>query len=156
MIDKEDAGIRGRLPVPDAIGINCTSPAHITSLGRAFTTHVSEILSERQVKEEEESIGFVLYPDGGLVYDPTTRSWSVPSGIPTAGGRGGNWAKNVAMVAREVGESTRTRSLDGSKGEGQDGEEVRVWGGGVLVGGCCKNGFGEIRGLRDELKPQGA
>ena len=148
--DGTESSFSGRLPIPDAIGINCTSPAHIRQLGREFTRYLGDILTSGQLEKADESIGFVLYPDGGLVYDTTTRSWSVPTGVPTAGQEGGNWATNVAMVAREVGESTRTTSSAG----GAKGEEKRVWGGGVLVGGCCKNGFGEIRGLRNELKPQ--
>lgn len=140
-----------RLPVPQAIGINCTSPAHIRQLSRDFTQSVEEILSSSHLDAGEGDIGFVLYPDGGLVYNTTTRSWSVPTGVATAGGEGnGSWARNVAIVAREVGEATRTTSPAGGKEE----KTARVWGAGVLVGGCCKNGFAEIKGLRDELKPR--
>ena len=133
------------LPIPNAIGINCTSPAHIHQLGSEFTRYLCQIMNtEDDLSRSTVSLGFVLYPDGGLVYDTTTRSWSAPSRTDIAAGSSGNgnWAENVAKVARRIGETTRSTS---------DGNVERVWKGGVLVGGCCKNGFEEIRGLARAL-----
>jgi hypothetical protein len=133
------------LPIPNAIGINCTSPAHIYQLGSEFTRYLGEIMDEENGSSRPPvSLGFVLYPDGGLVYDTTTRSWSAPSSTDIVAGSSGNgnWAENVAKVARRIGETTRSTST---------GDVDRVWKGGVLVGGCCKNGFEEIRGLARAL-----
>ena len=134
------------LPIPNAIGINCTSPAHIYQLGSEFTRYLGEIMDQDNDDSSQPpiSLGFVLYPDGGLVYDTTTRSWSAPSTTDIVAGSSGNgnWAENVAKVARRIGETTRSTST---------GDVERVWKGGVLVGGCCKNGFEEIRGLARAL-----
>jgi homocysteine S-methyltransferase len=119
-------------PTPSGIGINCTSPAYISSLSQSFTNVFRNLSSTQQVT-------FVLYPDGGLVYDPVTKTWSEPSTSGDGGITGDTWAINVASVAREVADAT-----DG-KAEGY------VWSG-VIVGGCCKAGYEEIRGLSEVIK----
>jgi homocysteine S-methyltransferase len=121
------------LPVPSAIGLNCTSPHYIDRLTREFTSACQSFQREH---DSESSVGFVIYPDGGLVYDTVTRTWSTPSHNSSDGaGKGGSWAENVAAVAKIAGEATK-----------EDGK--KVWGGGVLVGGCCKSGYEEIKGLK--------
>jgi homocysteine S-methyltransferase len=100
------------IPPADAIGINCTSPAHLPALVRDM----------------------VLYPDGGAVYDTTTKTWT----NRTSGAQ--DWATDVAAIASEAA-GART-----SRGNG----EAYAWAG-VIVGGCCKAGFEEIRLLKQEL-----
>lgn len=130
---------------PSAIGINCTSPAYIRNLTEQMTNSMAKVLKS----SSDDSLllrhppAFVLYPDGGLVYDVVTRTWHAPKNAPSVDASGdaeGSWAKNVAQVARwaaeqEVTTSTGTRP---------------VWRQ-ILVGGCCKSGYKEIAGLRAEL-----
>jgi homocysteine S-methyltransferase len=113
------------LPPADGIGINCTHPSHIASLTQQFTGSAKRLhpLAIRPT--------FVLYPDGGAVYDTTSRTWTNRTTEP------GEWARGVCAVAKE---------LEGAKNP--VGSEV--WGG-VIVGGCCKAGFPEIEYLRKEL-----
>jgi homocysteine S-methyltransferase len=120
------------LPRPNGIGINCTHPSHISNLAEAFTT------SMRKLAKSGGEAGpvFVLYPDGGAVYDTTSRTWTERTTRPD------EWAVGVAGIARRL-EDAR---LD-AEGEEQGG---KLWAG-VIVGGCCKAGFDEIRYLRKEL-----
>lgn len=111
--------VGGGLDVPDGIGINCTNPAYIQPLAREMTAALaSHGLSRKPM--------FVLYPDGGSVYDVVTRTWTSEGVVSPEG-----WAKSVVSTAREALES---------------GE----WAGAV-VGGCCKSSFAEIGALRKEV-----
>jgi homocysteine S-methyltransferase len=130
---------------PSAIGINCTSPAYI----RTLTEQLTESMSNGLKNADDDSLllrkppAFVLYPDGGLVYDVVTRTWHAPKNAPSVAASGdaeGSWAKNVAQVARWAAEQEVATS-NGSR---------PVWPQ-ILVGGCCKSGYKEIAGLRAEL-----
>lgn len=130
-VDALTSDLLGPLPQvnaqPTAIGLNCTNPTYLPTLSTAFAASVSNL---------DGTINrpwFIMYPDGGLVYDVVSRTWSSSTG---AGAE--NWAKQVAVVARDV--------------EGAvDAQGNKVWQG-VLVGGCCKAGFGEIAALKRELE----
>lgn len=137
----------GNLPIPSAIGLNCTSPAHIAKLSSQFTRAVSELRTTSPSHETSPPLGFVLYPDGGLVYDTVTRTWSAPTPVErddtgVAAMADLSWSVNVATVARTAAEATYN---------GEDGRSGQVWDGGVYVGGCCKSGYKEIEGLAKEL-----
>lgn len=118
-------------PEPEAIGINCTSPAYIDDIAEQMTQAVINYPHRAQP-------AFVLYPDGGLVYDPPTRTWHVPS-PDLVGLKGpGSWAHHVAAVAKKM---VAARAPENDRD---------VWSR-VYVGGCCKAGFDEIRDLNNTL-----
>ncbi|WWD21641.1 hypothetical protein CI109_106127 [Kwoniella shandongensis] len=121
------AFIEGDGAIPHGIGINCANPSYLPSLTEAFTS----AFRATAALEHERRPYFVLYPDGGQVYDTITRTWSTP---PSSGGPEA-WAKQVYTIAKDL-ESATTRN----------GE--KLWGG-VIVGGCCKSSFEEIRALRN-------
>jgi homocysteine S-methyltransferase len=117
------------IPPADAIGINCTSPAHLPALVRDMTAAL-----DLTGHSADKRPALVLYPDGGAVYDTTTKTWT----NRTSGAQ--DWATDVAAIASEAA-GART-----SRGNG----EAYAWAG-VIVGGCCKAGFEEIRLLKQEL-----
>lgn len=130
---------------PSAIGINCTSPAYIRNLTEQMTHSMTHILKNASANciLLQHPPAFVLYPDGGLVYDVVTRTWHAPKNAPSVDASSdaeGSWAKNVAQVARWAAEQ-EVRRDDGTR---------PVWRQ-ILVGGCCKSGYKEIAGLRAEL-----
>lgn len=111
---------------PTAIGLNCTSPSYLPALSSAFATSVVAL------GNAIARPWFIMYPDGGLIYDVVTRTWS-----PSESAGAESWAKQVAVVAKDVESAT-------------DKSGEKVWKG-VLVGGCCKAGFEEIAALKKEL-----
>lgn len=129
------------LPIPSALGFNCTSPEYAQPLARQFTETFKSLLEAGHVDADRASCAFVMYPDGGLVYDTLTRTWTAPpdSELSTHGTNGDSWAQHVANVALEAAQATWS---DGR------GKTRRVWERGVMVGGCCKTGFTEIRELK--------
>lgn len=145
-------------PRADGLGINCTSPFDhanlVSTLSRAvgsfFTTSSSPLLSKRP--------SLVFYPDGGATYDTTTKTWTSRSGTTD------EWARLVGGLAIEAagerGEQSEQREggKDGKDGNGGNGgkeapdtkdvgHEGYLWES-VIVGGCCKSSFNEIRSLR--------
>jgi homocysteine S-methyltransferase len=125
------------LPVPSALGINCTSPAYVGELSRRFT----EALRTLEPKME---IGFVLYPDGGLTYNPVTKTWHAPSSNSEPAGSDAvagdqSWAHKLGSVAVE---------LSSASTKGDAATQLPVWNE-IIVGGCCKAGYDEIRGLKE-------
>ena len=117
------------IPSADGIGINYTSPAYLPGLAHDMT----EALAHRPQAESHARPALVLYPDRGAVYDTTTKKWT----NRTSGAE--DWARDVSAVVREAAAATLS----------EDGEHV--WAG-VIVGGCCKAGFDEIRLLKEELQ----
>lgn len=105
------------LPVPDGIGINCTAVDYISSLvdelGQAF-----DAMSGRRP-------WLVLYPNGGDVYDPNTKTW-----IPRESKQ--SWAEGFGAVVRQVTKSQQ-------------------WAG-VIAGGCCRTKPIDIRLLNRIVK----
>ncbi|KAK4684966.1 hypothetical protein P7C73_g5198, partial [Tremellales sp. Uapishka_1] len=118
------------MAVPHGIGINCTSPQYLTALSTTF----NHLLREENLTagSAKPKPWFVIYPDGGQVYDVVTRSWKANmDGLEVE-----DWAKNLAGIAKTI-------EMESHEGE-------RVWAG-VIVGGCCKAGFREISALRQDL-----
>lgn len=100
---------------PDGIGINCTNPAYIPALVDTFNTTLASLRLDRKP-------WFVLYPDGGQVYEPISRSWSKEKLTAE------EWAERMMEVIEKVDKSG-------------------LWAG-VIAGGCCKTSADEIRELR--------
>lgn len=109
-------------PIPNGIGINCTNPSYLHFLSSSFTSHLPF--------EFFGKVEMVIYPDGGQMYDTTTRTWVV---APQSPENAEKWAEVVGDVAKGV--------------RGAEREGKGVWKG-VVVGGCCKSSFDEIRALR--------
>ncbi|KAJ9115112.1 hypothetical protein QFC22_005442 [Naganishia vaughanmartiniae] len=130
---------------PTAIGINCTSPAYVQDLTRQMTETMSQLRTEADEHSslQHDPPAFVLYPDGGLVYDVITRTWHTPKNAVSSelNKEETSWSKNVGKVARWAAEQECVTS---------PGRQP-VWRQ-IMVGGCCKAGYEEIAGLRAELK----
>ncbi|TRM70184.1 Homocysteine S-methyltransferase [Schizophyllum amplum] len=107
------------MDVPDGVGVNCTDIAHYPALVATMASEISATCSERPVRP-----WLVLYPNGGDVYDPVSRTWKEGTG------KGDTWAdKLVDAGTQAVG--------------------AGVWGG-LVLGGCCRCGPDEIRQLAQE------
>ncbi|GAA6010453.1 hypothetical protein JCM11491_006945 [Sporobolomyces phaffii] len=117
--------------VADGIGFNCTSPLHSRDVTRVLTDAYSTFVATRPASPATRPF-FVLYPDGGAVYDVKTRTWSHPLGLTDE-----KWA-DLVVDAMDVARS------GGAK----------VWGG-VIGGGCCKAGVGAIAALRRAVEARG-
>ncbi|WVO14800.1 hypothetical protein L204_102439 [Cryptococcus depauperatus] len=108
--------------VPDGVGINCTNPSYLATLTKQMTLHLPASINKKP--------WFVLYPDGGQIYDTTARNWTI---APQSPANAEEWAASVGSLAIEMADAKR----DGNY----------VWEG-VIVGGCCKSSFVEITALR--------
>lgn len=109
--------ISGNAVVPNGVGMNCTNPSFLAGLAAQFTDAAAALKLETEPR-------FVLYPDGGSVYDVVHRCWSDAARVPPA-----DWAEQTVAVARGVV------------------TDSPVWGG-AIVGGCCKSSFDEVSALR--------
>jgi homocysteine S-methyltransferase len=152
---------------PSGIGINCTNPAFLPALAADFTSAVQDLRRsgrlDIQPKREHEGLSnatsgsgptsdtrasqalqtsFVLYPDGGQIYDTLTRSWSKDKLSP------GEWTQRIMEVVHDVERAEMPVRGASSGSEGGCGE--KVWKE-VIVGGCCKTSFGEIAVLREAV-----
>ncbi|WVW78258.1 hypothetical protein I302_100211 [Kwoniella bestiolae CBS 10118] len=123
LLDPEEGAI------PHGVGINCTNPSYLPALTDQFTQAIKP-----KIRKMDSPPRFVLYPDGGQVYDVNTRTWSNP---PDGPANAVDWAKGVLTVVKELEED-------------RDDEGRYTWDG-VIVGGCCKTSFGEIRALKRGL-----
>ena len=123
------AALGGEEVPADAVGLNCTNPSFIKDLSERYTEAIVSLRKEGVVGGSDTT--FVLYPDGGSVYDTVTRKWTLGDLDPSS------WGRQVSAVARGVEEKE-----EGGK---------KVWSG-VIVGGCCKAGFEEIQSLSSALR----
>ena len=113
---------------PDGVGFNCTSPLHSRRVTEILTAAYATFSAASTAAEARPF--FILYPDGGAVYDVKSRTWSHPLGLTDD-----KWAELVA----------------GAMNVARDG---RAWGG-VIGGGCCKAGPTAIAALRKEVEKRG-
>ncbi|EGO00419.1 hypothetical protein SERLA73DRAFT_181000 [Serpula lacrymans var. lacrymans S7.3] len=117
--------VRQPLTLPSGIGINCTGIEFLPDLLSDFERALNNA-------EEKARLGgrpwLVLYPNGGDVYDPVSRTW-----------RGSNETQKGRVWGEQLGQI-----VDSARGNG-------TWGG-ILVGGCCRTGPAEIRALVDALR----
>ncbi|GAA5946695.1 hypothetical protein JCM3765_000351 [Sporobolomyces pararoseus] len=113
----------------DGIGFNCTSPLHSKRVTQVLTSAYESFVSSSSTSTSTPSARpfFVLYPDGGAVYDVKTRTWSHPLGLTDD-----KWA-NLVVDAMQVA------------------REGKVWSG-VIGGGCCKASVAAIAALRTEVE----
>jgi homocysteine S-methyltransferase len=106
------------IPIPTAIGINCTSPQYLNALLEDMSASMKEVSKSLDLRP-----WLIIYPNGGKIYDIHSQSWSQPA---SAGDRP-RWAEAVVeSVRRHVGDE--------------------AWGG-VVIGGCCKTRPEDIRQL---------
>lgn len=120
---------------PDGIGINCTEPRYLTSLVAEFTQAMADIQDHGTMASAEKP-WFIVYPNGGEVYDVISRTWGPP---PTSGPEihpAEGWATDLIESLGPILNDERSPSL---------------WGG-VLLGGCCKAGPKHISSLRQQLE----
>jgi len=106
----------GEARPPNAIGINCTNPAYIPALVDTFNNTL------RSTPLDTVKPDFVLYPDGGQVYDPISRTWSKEKLTPQ------EWTARIMETVEKVDASG-------------------LWSR-IIVGGCCKTSPDEIKELR--------
>ncbi len=119
-----EAALVGEDLPANGVGLNCTNPSYIHALSTEFSEKMKDLVTEEKVRGGE--VTFVLYPDGGSVYDTVTRTWSSGGLDPES------WGRQVSNQARLIHSAT----MDSQK----------LWKG-VIVGGCCKSGFREIKAL---------
>ncbi|KAL9935489.1 hypothetical protein V8E36_005837 [Tilletia maclaganii] len=115
------------------IGINCTKLKYLSPLVTELTARLDRKL------EEDSSIKATLFlePDGGLVYDGISRTWSTPTaeeGQDDGKSSIGRWEAGLTGLLTPTAKS-------GS---------VSPWVG-IVLGGCCKASTVHIRALRDAL-----
>ncbi|KAL1741157.1 Homocysteine S-methyltransferase [Schizophyllum fasciatum] len=106
------------LAVPDGIGINCTDVGLYFALIEDFEHAASEYISDTARP------WLVLYPNGGDVYDPVSRTWLEGTG------KGAAWADKLVDVGMRTAQSM-------------------IWKG-IVLGGCCRCGPDEIRALTEK------
>lgn len=100
--------------VPSGIGINCTKMHHLPRLIEAF---------EQGLRDTDcEAPWLVLYPDGGLTYDPTSRTWHANSGSLNPAEQ---WAEDLSDIGRKA-----LGAQHPSRGK-------QIWSK-IILGGCCK------------------
>ena len=104
-----------KYPAPDAIALNCTRIDFLPGLLDKVQKGVDEVGGRAWL---------VLYPNGGDMYDPVSRTWIVAS---DTNAKKNIWAETLYSTVRGAGSSP-------------------TWGG-VLVGGCCRVGPEEIGAL---------
>ncbi|OOF93650.1 hypothetical protein ASPCADRAFT_173556 [Aspergillus carbonarius ITEM 5010] len=123
------------LPVEDGatpwgIGINCTKLHKLPGLVKAFGEVVGGLLEKGRIGERP---ALVLYPDGtqGEVYNTTTQVWEKVQ--DTSGGADTRpWEVQLAAVVNDARAGGQFSS--------------------VLVGGCCKASYNDIKKLREQFE----
>ncbi|KAK0225380.1 Homocysteine S-methyltransferase [Armillaria fumosa] len=114
------------LPTPSGFGINCTDMVHV----RTLTPQVTDAVKKLHLLQKP---WFVVYPNGGDVYDPVTQTWTA-SDTKTAAEKREEWAQNMERVVKGI-------------------ESEASWGG-IIVGGCCRTNHEDIQTLRSKFRPE--
>ncbi|KAJ6594593.1 Homocysteine S-methyltransferase [Mycena capillaripes] len=112
------------LPVPSAIGINCTDIDVIPGILADMEDAVVEF------RGPENRPWLVLYPNGGDVYDPISKKWVVK-----ATSTGDPWVDRLGNIVAKIQADSERAS--------------RAWSG-VVAGGCCRTGPEDI-GLLNKI-----
>jgi homocysteine S-methyltransferase len=113
----------------DGVGINCTNPHFLPTLTTSFSNSLQKLREEGRVTTR--ATAFLLYPDGGKIYDPVKRDWSGGLVDPAT------WAGEILDIADTVRQAT-------------DGSGKSLWSE-VIVGGCCNASFDHIKALRQQV-----
>jgi len=130
--DDGEKVVEVELEIPYGLGINCTKMRYLPKLVEEYTLSLQEISS---TGNQERTL--VLYPDGGLVYDPNTKTWHqdgstisessnqiTPASKEEEGGYPAQiWASQLVKIANKALSSYS--------------EEMKAWDS-VIIGGCCK------------------
>lgn len=114
------------LPTPSGFGINCTDMVHV----RTLTPQVTDAVKKLHLLQKP---WFVVYPNGGDVYDPVTQTWTVID-TKTEAEKHEEWAQNMEHVVKGIGSEAS-------------------WGG-IIVGGCCRTNHEDIQTLRSKFRPE--
>ncbi|KAK0462510.1 Homocysteine S-methyltransferase [Desarmillaria tabescens] len=112
------------LPTPSGFGINCTAMEHV----RALTPQVTSAVKELHLVQKP---WFVVYPNGGDVYDAVTQTWTV-SDTKTAAEKHDEWVQNMESIVKDI-------------------ESEALWGG-IIVGGCCRTNHEDVQRLRSKFR----
>ena len=119
--DTDNGGVHDL--VPTGLGINCTNlrflRLHVAKMGLEMAN-----LSDKNTRRPF----LVIYPSGGEVYDPISRSWNLEDGEET---NSEVWAEELCSVVMAIAKED-------------------IWDG-ILVGGCCRVGPEKIRALSEIL-----
>ncbi|GKZ17859.1 catalyzes methyl transfer from S-methylmethionine (SMM) to adenosyl-L-homocysteine (AdoMet) [Aspergillus brasiliensis] len=118
---------------PWGIGINCTKMHKLPRLVGLFADAVGRLLRDGRIQERP---ALVLYPDGtqGEVYNTTTQTWEKVQDKSGGAGDSRPWEVQLAQVVNDACATSQFSS--------------------VLVGGCCKASFNDIKRLREQLRPE--
>jgi homocysteine S-methyltransferase len=114
------------IPIPTGVGANCTSMDFISTITTEMTQAVADFCDRRQ-----RVPWLILYPNGGDIYDPISRTWLVQEQAKKQA-----WAPRFRMIVDDLARS-------GAIGD--------IWGR-IMVGGCCRTGPDTIRALSDEMR----
>jgi homocysteine S-methyltransferase len=105
-------------PIPTGVGANCTSMDFISVIITEMTQAVADFCEPRQ------SVPWlILYPNGGDIYDPISRTWMVQELAKKWA-----WAPRIKAVLDDL--SSKRALWDK-----------------IVVGGCCRTGPDEIHAL---------
>jgi homocysteine S-methyltransferase len=129
------------LEIPNGIGINCTKMRYLPKIVKEYTSALQDL----PLEQGQERV-LVLYPDGGLVYDPNTKTWhqdgSAVSG--EASNEGGDpaqiWASQLMQIAQDASKS---------------GSKEKAWDS-IILGGCCKASPAYIAELSKLVNEEGS
>lgn len=113
--------------IPTGLGINCTKMRYLPKLVQEMTAAVCNI-----PRQSEQERSLVLYPDGGLVYDPVTKTWHQDSG--------GSIEKSSRPAEEPVNPAKEWASqlVDiANSAMHNDGGTGKAWDQ-IVLGGCCK------------------
>ena len=120
--DIVQAMMDGDEPKPDAVGINCTSAAYLTSL-------LKDMTQEIQNRSSVPRPSLVIYPNGGDEWNPKTKSWQA---IAEGDAKAQLWASQLESILFEM-------------------QRAEVWPE-IAIGGCCRTGPAEIAAFVARLK----
>lgn len=149
------------LLTPSAIGINCTTPSLIPALVESMSRAMSVVESKLITKPAGDlatsgqpnsvnSAWLVVYPNGGLIYQPRTRKW-----IESAAERSGDrWVdelfRSILNGLNAVGRSPPWGGMILGGPFWRSSRPHRRWLSGFtayVCAGCCRTGPDEIRQL---------
>ena len=118
-------------PMPTGIGVNCTQIEFYSEIIQAHRNAFNALLLSQAGDSEFARPWLVVYPNGGVKYDPIAHVW-LDSGVGHIEGTGkAQWVKELVSLAKE---------------EGKFGS----WAG-IVIGGCCKTAPDDIYALSKEL-----
>ena len=115
------------LPVPNAVGVNCTKLPHLIPIVKSLQTAI-------RMQYPNTAPMLVLYPDGArdLVYNTETGEWE--SNVESGRKNRVSWDEELFRIVQALSE-----------------EEGSIWSG-FIVGGCCKSTPEMIRALRKRFE----